>query len=63
MVDEFTAAGQFRAAALRMVAAAEYFKSAGDLPPWARSELESWTEPPTDDSGERPSAPPSPPAA
>lgn len=34
-----------------MVAAAEYFKSAGDLPPWARTELESWSAPrsrPTD---------------
>ena len=31
-----------RAAAIRMVAAAEYFKAAGELPSWARNELESW---------------------
>ncbi|MFP5361153.1 MAG: hypothetical protein ACLGI5_00310 [Thermoleophilia bacterium] len=32
---------EFRKAAVRMVAAAEYFKSAGDLPPWARAELDA----------------------
>lgn len=31
-----------RAAAIRIVAATEYFKSAGELPSWARSELQSW---------------------
>ena len=35
---------EFRRAALRMVAAAEYFKAAGDLPPWARAELDSWDD-------------------
>jgi hypothetical protein len=34
-----------RAAAIRMVAAAEYFKAAGELPSWARNELESWGGP------------------
>jgi hypothetical protein len=31
-----------RAAAIRMIAAAEYFKAAGELPSWARAELDSW---------------------
>lgn len=38
------AATEFRTAAVRMIAAAEYFKSAGDLPTWARAELDSWSE-------------------
>lgn len=28
--------------ARRMIAATEYFKTSGQLPPWARAELESW---------------------
>lgn len=32
--------------ALRMVAAAEYFKKAGELPSWARAELDSWDDAP-----------------
>lgn len=47
---------EFRRAAVRMVAAAEYFKAAGDLPPWARAELDSWNDdahPDTDRQGER----------
>jgi len=42
-----------RAAAIRMVAAAEYFKSAGELPSWARTELESWSRSDARDVGRR----------
>lgn len=38
-----TAAIEPRAAVIRMVAAAEYFKSAGELPSWACGELQSWS--------------------
>ncbi len=31
-----------RTAVIRMVAATEYFKSTGELPAWARNELQSW---------------------
>jgi hypothetical protein len=37
-----SSAVELRAAALRMIAATEYFKAAGDLPSWARADLESW---------------------
>jgi hypothetical protein len=45
MSDNPTAPIGLRAAAIRMVAAAEYFKASGELPPWARAELESWNSP------------------
>jgi hypothetical protein len=35
-----------RDAALRMIAATEYYKSAGHLPQWARAELDTWSEAP-----------------
>lgn len=44
MLDDDAATTEFRKAAVRMVAAAEYFKSAGDLPPWARAELDAWSD-------------------
>jgi len=56
MAQDHTPA-EFRAAALRMVAAAEYFKAAGALPPWARTELESWSAPCPAPTDERPGAP------
>jgi hypothetical protein len=37
-----TTSFELRAAAMRMVAAAEYFKAAGHLPSWAQAELASW---------------------
>ena len=43
------------ARALRMVAAAEYFKAVGELPSWARAELESWNSP-AEANRERPSS-------
>ena len=44
MDPESAATLEFRRAAVRMVAAAEYFKASGDLPPWARAELDSWND-------------------
>lgn len=46
---------ELRKAAVRMVAAAEYFKAAGDLPPWAHAELQAWD----DDDAAAPTRPPS----
>lgn len=37
-----TSTSEMRAAAIRMIAATEYFKAAGELPSWARAELEAW---------------------
>lgn len=48
---------EFRRAAVRMVAAAEYFKASGDLPPWARAELDSWND---DADAQARKAPPDP---
>lgn len=42
MSQHATPAEEFRDAAMRMVAAAEHFKAEGELPPWARTELDSW---------------------
>jgi len=33
-----------RDAALRMIAATEYYMSTGHLPPWARAELATWSD-------------------
>jgi hypothetical protein len=35
-----------RDAALRMIAATEYYKSTGHLPQWARDELDAWSDAP-----------------
>jgi len=45
-----------RDAAIRAIAAAEYFKAAGHLPAWAREELETWSIPGAADDRERRSA-------
>jgi hypothetical protein len=37
-----SSAVELRAAAMRMIAATEHFKASGDLPTWARADLESW---------------------
>lgn len=44
MDPEAAVTHEFRKAAVRMVAAAEHFKASGDLPPWARAELDSWKD-------------------
>jgi hypothetical protein len=41
-----TSTDAFRDAAVRMVAATEYFKSTGELPTWAQTELDSWDQDP-----------------
>ncbi len=45
MSHEVSAASDHRTAAVRMVAAAEYFKATGEIPAWARAELHSWDAP------------------
>lgn len=44
MVAGLTPSSEVRAMAVRMVAAAEYFKVAGEIPSWARAELNSWDD-------------------
>ena len=44
MVADPAPSSEVRAMAVRMVAAAEYFKVAGEIPSWARAEVNSWDD-------------------
>jgi hypothetical protein len=42
VIHHRSTADEVRVAAKRMIAATEYFKASGDLPSWARADLDAW---------------------